>query len=340
MFRSYNTFTFDQGIFGWFYKILRPIEWLMTYVMVWCHKALTFLGLKEGPGIAWALSVVLLVIFVRLLILPLFIKQMRSMQRMQAIQPKLMKIQNKYKGKKDAASREAASRETMKLYQDNHANPASSCLPALIQSPIFATMFYVLSAVPFIAHGTHDPLGAFTKDVASEFEQTTFFGLRISDNFVTAQGAGKAVIVVFIALMCLAMFYSQFHNVRKNLPRASMEGQQYKMQKMMAYFFPVMYIFSGVAFPFAVLIYWLTNNVWTLGQTLYQVYHMPTPGSPAAEEKQERDHRHENARRARKNLPSLEEEELMRLKELEEEARSGKKVSHQREQPRRKRRKN
>ncbi|AKV55754.1 60 kDa inner membrane insertion protein [Bifidobacterium actinocoloniiforme DSM 22766] len=339
MFRNYNTFTFDEGIFGFFYKILRPIEWLMTYVMVWCHKALTFVGFEEGPGLAWALSVVLLVIFVRLLILPLFIKQMRSMQRMQALQPKLMKIQNKYKNKQDPASREAMSRETMKLYQDNHVNPVGSCLPALIQSPIFMTMFYVLSAVPFIAHGTHDPLGAFTKDVSKEFEETTFFGLKISDNLTTAQGAGKAVIVVFIALMCLAMFYSQFHNVRKNLPRASMEGQQYKMQKMMAYFFPVMYIFSGVAFPFAVLIYWLTNNLWNLGQTLFQVYHMPTPGSPAAEEKEERDHRRENNRRARKGLPSIEEEELAKLKQMEEEARSGKKVSHQREQPHRKRRK-
>lgn len=340
MFHSYDTFTFDQGIFGFFYKILRPIEWLMTYVMVWCHKALTSIGFKDGPGIAWALSVVLLVIFVRIMILPIFVKQMKSMQRMQAIQPKLMKIQKKYKGKTDPASREAMSRETMKVYKDNNANPASSCLPALVQSPVFATMFYVLSAVPFIARGAHDPLGAFTQEVASEFEQTTYFGLRISDNLVTAQGAGKIVIVVFIALMCLAMFYSQFHNIRKNMPRASMQGQQYTMQKMMAYLFPVMYIFSGIAFPFAVLIYWLTNNLWTLGQTMFQVYHMPTPGSPAAEEKKERDHRRENARRAKNGLPSIEEEELLKLKALEEIARSGKKVSHQREQPKKKRRNN
>ncbi|MEK0305882.1 membrane protein insertase YidC [Bifidobacterium favimelis] len=334
-----DVFTFDTGIYGFFYKLLRPLEWLMTYVMVWCHKFLTLIGFKDGPGFAWVLSVVLLVVFVRLCILPFFIKQMRSMQRMQAIQPKMMKIQNKYKGKKDPASREAMSRETMKLYQENHTNPMSSCLPMFVQSFVFMTMFYVLSAVPFIGRGKREPLGAFTREIAKEFEETTFFGLRVSDNFGSAQGPGKVIIGIFILLMCLAMFYSQFHNVRKNMPREAMKGSQYRMQQMMAFFFPLMYIFSGIVFPFAVLIYWLTNNLWNLGQTLYQVRHMPTAGSPAAEEKAERDHRRENARRERKGEPSLEEEALMKAKEMEEEARNNKGISRQREQPHRKHRK-
>ena len=337
MFQNTQTFTFDTGIYGFFYKILYPIEWLMTYIMYFCHEFLTLIGLPDGPGLAWALSVVLLVIVVNICVLPLFIKQLRSMQRMQAIQPKLMKIQNKYKNKNDPASREAMSRETMKLYQDHHVNPAGSCLPMLVQGPVFMTMFYVLSAVPFIARGVRKPLGAFNVDVAKEFEDTTFFGLKISDNFTSAQGAGRIVIVVFIILMCLAMFYSQFHNVRKNMPRSAMQGQQYKMQQMMAFIFPVMYIFSGIYFPFAVLIYWLTNNLWNLGRTLFQVRHIPTPGSPAAEEKEERDHRRENARRSHQGLPSLEEEELIEAKKAEEEARKNKGVSHQRTQPRRKR---
>ena len=338
MLHNNDTFTFDTGIYGFFYKILYPIEWLMTYIMTYCHKFLTLIGFHKGPGVAWALSVVMLVLVVNLCVLPLFIKQLRSMQKMQALQPKLMKIQNKYRNKKDPASREAMSRETMKVYQDNHANPMGSCLPALVQGPVFMTMFYVLSAVPFIARGKRAPLGAFNRQVAREFEETTFFGLRISDNFMSAQGAGRIVIVVFIVLMCLAMFYSQFHNVRRNMPRSAMQGQQYKMQQMMAFIFPVMYIFSGIYFPFAVLIYWLTNNLWNLGRTLFQVRHMPTPGSPAAESKEERDHRRENARRKRQGLPSLEEEQLMEAKRLEEEARNNKNVSHQRSQPHRKRR--
>lgn len=337
MFQNNNTFTFDTGIYGFFYKILRPVEWLMTYIMFYCHKFLTLIGFPDGPGLAWALSVVLLVLVVNLCVLPLFIKQLKSMQRMQAIQPKLTKIQNKYRNKRDPASVEAMRRETQKLYAENKANPMSSCLPMLVQGPVFMTMFYVLSAVPFIARGIRKPLGAFNKTVAKEFEETTFFGLKISDNFTTAQGAGRIVIVVFIILMCLAMFYSQFHNVRKNMPRSAMQGQQYKMQQIMAFVFPVMYIFSGIYFPFAVLIYWLTNNLWNLGRTLFQVRHMPTPDSPAAEEKTKRDYRRENERRKHQGLPSIEEEALMEAKRIEEEAKKNKGVSHQRNQPRRKR---
>ena len=331
-----DTFTFDTGIFGFVYRLLSPLAWLMSYIMVYAHKLLTAIGFSDGPGVAWALSIIMLVVFVRLCILPLFVKQMRAMRKMQELQPKMQHIQNKYKGKKDPASREAASREMMKLYQDNHANPAGSCLPALIQSPVFMTMFYLLSAVPFIARDKRDPIGAFTKSVASEFEQTEVFGLRISDNFGLAQGWGKVVIVIFIVLMCLTMFYSQFHNVRKNMPRTAMQGQQYRMQQMMAFAFPVMYIFSGIAFPFAVLIYWLTNNTWTLGQTLWQVRNMPTPGSPAAEERDERLHTRENLRRQRQGLPSLEEEALAKAKkQVELKSEQG---TFQREQPKRKNR--
>ena len=181
-----DSFTLDTGFFGFFYRLLYPLAWLMTYIMEFIHKFLTVIGLPEGPGVAWIFSIVLLVVVVRLCILPLFIKQMRSMRKMQALQPQMQHIQNKYKGKNDPASREAASREMMKLYQENHANPAGSCLPALIQSPIFMTMFYVLSAVPYISRGRRDPIGAFTRPVAREFEQTDFLGLRISDNFSTA----------------------------------------------------------------------------------------------------------------------------------------------------------
>ena len=102
----------------------------------------------------------------------------------------------------------------------------------------------------------------------------------------------------------------------------------------MALTFPFMYIFSGLAFPFAVLIYWLTNNCWTLAQTFWQVHSMPTPGSPAAEDKQKRDYKREEARRKREGLPSIEEEELAKAKEAAAEN----KGQGQRYQPTRKNR--
>lgn len=332
-----QVFYLDQAsFFAWVYKILYPVEWLMTQILFYFHKALTFIGFQDGPGVAWVLSIMLLVIFVRLCILPLFIKQMNSMRKLQAIQPKLQHIQAKYKGKTDQASREAMNRETMKLYQDAGANPMGSCVPALFQGPVFMAMFYTLTAARYIAldNGAKEPFGAFTVEVAKQIEGTSLFGVSLADMFPTADTHGKLIIGILIALMCLTMFLSQYYNLRRNLPRASMEGPQYSMQRSMAFIFPVMYIFSGVMFPSAVLVYWLTNNLWTLGQVAWQVHNMPTPGSPAHEAKEIRDRKKEEERRERKGLPTIEEEALAKAKEAQAaQAEKG----HQRQQPKRNR---
>ncbi|MCI1219726.1 MAG: membrane protein insertase YidC [Bifidobacterium sp.] len=330
-----DKFLLDSGFFGWLYKILTPVEWLMTQIMVLFHKLLVLIGMP-AEGVSWILAIVFLVLVVHACILPIFVRQMQSMRKMQALQPKMQHIQNKYKGKKDAASREAMSREMTKLYQDNGANPAGSCLPMLIQGPVFMCMFYTLSAIPYIASGIRKPLGAFTKEIAGNFSNTSFLGVKITTTFGLADTSGKIVIGIFVALMCAAMWFMQFNNMRKNLPRAQMEGSQYKMQQGMTWIFPIMYIFSGVTMPFAVLIYWLTNNIANMVRSMWQVYTFPTPGSPAAEEKEVRDHEHENVRRKRVGQISLEEEELERAKEVAEQ-REGQ--GFQRQQPKRKGRK-
>ena len=198
------------------------------------------------------------------------------MRKMQALQPKMQHIQNKYKGKKDQASKEAMSREMMKLYQDNDANPMGSCWTAVIQGPVFMCMFYMLSAIPYIATGKRGALGAFDQATAKQFAQTRVFGVSVTDTFGTANNSGKVVIGFFILLMCACMWYMQFNNMRKNLPKASMQGSTYKMQQAMTWGFPIMYIFSGIMFPFAVLVYWLTNNACNLARSLFQVYKFPT----------------------------------------------------------------
>ena len=126
-----NEFLLDKGFLGWVYKILTPVEWLMTQVMHLFHNFLTMLGRNE-IGFSWVLSIVFLVLVVHACIFPAFIKSIKGMRQMQAIAPKVRKIQQKYKGKTDAASKEAMQREMMKLYQDNKANPAGSCLPCLL----------------------------------------------------------------------------------------------------------------------------------------------------------------------------------------------------------------
>jgi YidC/Oxa1 family membrane protein insertase len=262
---------------------------------------------------------------------------MKSMRKMQALAPKMQHIQKKYKGKTDQASKEAMSRETMKLYQDNNANPAGSCLPMLIQGPIFMSMFYTLSAIPYISREKRAPLGAFDVETAQQFTQTDVFHLvSVTDNFTSAAIGGKVIIGVFVFMMCFCLWFMQYFSMKRNMAASAGNKQTEMMQKMMLWVFPIMYIFSGVTMPFAVLVYWLTNNILNLCRTLWQVFNFPTPGSPAAEDKEKRDHHKENARREKAGLPSLEEEALQKAKELAERKMT---QGYQRQQPQRKRKK-
>lgn len=337
-----DQFLLDSGFWGWLYKLLYPVEWLMTQIMAGFHRFMVMLGMNE-IGFSWVMSIVFLVLVVQACVFPLFYKSMKGMRKMQAqmavLQPKMQRIQNKYKGKNDPASKEALQREMMKLYQDNDANPMGGCtsmLPMFVQGPVFMCMFYMLSAIPYIATGKRGALGAFDQATAKQFAQTRVFGVSVTDTFGTANNSGKVVIGFFILLMCACMWYMQFNNMRKNLPKASMQGSTYKMQQAMTWGFPIMYIFSGIMFPFAVLVYWLTNNACNLARSLFQVYKFPTPGSRAAEEKEIRDHRQENARRAKAGQLSIEEEELEKARQ---EAAVRLERGYQRKQPQRKNRK-
>ncbi|KAA8816583.1 membrane protein insertase YidC [Bifidobacterium callitrichos] len=330
-----DQFLLDSGFWGWMYKILTPVEWLMTQIMNIFHEFLSLF--MPRVGVSWVLSIIFLVLVVHACIFPIYYKQMKSMRKMQAIQPKMMRIQNKYKGKTDQASKEAMSREMMKLYQDNDANPAGSCLPLLVQGPVFMCMFYTLSAIPFIARGKRAALGAFDVATAKEFAQSKVFGLvSVTDVFGTADITGKVFIGIFVVLMIACMVFMQWINMKKNMNPATMTGQAATMQKTMLWIFPLMYVFSGATMPFAVLVYWLTNNVCNLLRTFWQMYAFPTPGSPAADAKEIRDHKRENERRAKAGQMSLEEEELQKAKEdAERKVNEG----YQRQQPQRKRKK-
>ena len=301
------------------------------------------LKLIQTFAVDWGLSIIILVVIIRLLLTPLMLKSTKSTARMQVLQPKLKRIQNKYKGKNDPASKEAMQRETMKLYQDTGTNPMGGCtsmLPMFVQGPVFMCMFYTLSAIPYIARGKFrdgQGLGAFDIATAKEFTSTTVFGVNVAENFTTADIHGKIIIGIFVALMCFCLWLMQFNSMKRNMPQNNAQNKQAEMmQKMMLWVFPIMYIFSGVAMPFAVLVYWLTNNICNLLRSVWQIYAFPTPGSPAAEAKEHRDHKRENERRARAGEPSIEEEALQKAKvEAERKLTQG----FQREQPHRKRKK-
>src|ERR1035437_2695042 len=157
-------------------NVLAPLEWVVAWLMVNFHTALSFIGLPEASGFTWGLSIVGLVIVIRIVLIPLFVKQIHASRRMQLIQPEMQKIQKKYKGKTDPESRQAMTQETMGLYKRTGTNPFSSCLPILLQSPIFFALFRVLNSLTAIANGTKVPIGPLDKHLALQANTSTIFG--------------------------------------------------------------------------------------------------------------------------------------------------------------------
>ena len=259
--------------------ILRPLEWVVAQLLTLFHHALVTFGMTAGPSPAWGIAIMCLVLVIRICLLPLFLSQMRAMQRIQVLQPQIQRIQHKYAARKDPRSKEAMQREIMALQQRYNANPLGSCLPSLIQAPILCSLFYTLQSLPAIADGNAEPLGGIDHTMAGDIESSSIFGVRIADSFGTVA------------------------------------SPQFRVQKMTVFVFPAIYVVSGATLPFGVLLYWLTNNLWNLGQTLCQLRWFPTPGSAAGERKARRDYEQDNRRRAAAGLPSLEEERAMAARE-------------------------
>ncbi len=274
--------------------ILYPIEWVVAFIMVGFHSLFTAIGLPADSGWNWALSIVGLVIVIRIVLIPLFVKQIRASRGMQLIQPEMRKIQEKYKGKKDQASREAMSRETMELYKRTGTNPFSSCLPILLQMPIFFALFRVLNDNVVKQH----PIGPLTAELAKQADESQLLGASLSATFMnSSEMSVKVLTVVLIVLMSASTFITQKQLMGQNMPASAMENNPFmQQQKMMLYLFPLIFAISGVNFPIGVLIYWLTTNIWSMGQQFFVIRRMPTPGSPAEKALMER--------RARKGKPA------------------------------------
>ncbi|MBI4941951.1 MAG: membrane protein insertase YidC, partial [Actinobacteria bacterium] len=268
-----------------FTSLLRPLELAVAYIMVGFHSALTTIGMDPASGWTWALSIVGLVVVIRILLIPLFVKQIKASRGLQLIQPEMKKIQEKYKGRTDQASRQAMSQETMALYRDTGTNPLASCLPILLQSPIFFALFRVLNGI-----GQGKAIGPLDAGLVKQADDATLFGAQISDTFLKADGNINVQIltVVLIILMSASTFTTQRQLMMKNMPASALDNPFAQQQKILLYVFPVIFAVSGVNFPIGVLIYWLTTNVWSMGQQFYVIRRMPAPGSPAAKALEER----------------------------------------------------
>jgi len=268
--------------------ILWPLRWLVELVLMLWHELFTWLGLDPASGLTWVLSIVGLVIVVRSALIPVTVRQIKAQRRLMDLAPEMKKIQAKYKGKSDQFSREAMSRETMALYKKHGTNPFSSCLPILIQMPIFFSLFYVLRAAAENKTG----VAFMNESLTQSFNEASVFGAPLKMTFTQGWESGEWTVVILLGIIVVAMIASQFFTqlqiMSKNVSDETKNSSMYRQQKIMLYIIPFAFLFSGVAFPLALNIYWFTSNLWTMGQQYIVIRNMPTPGSDAWRARQER----------------------------------------------------
>src|SRR5690554_6589441 len=318
----------------WFDSILWPLMVAVGWTMVQFHRLFTdVFGLAEDSGASWVLSIVGLVILMRIILIPLFFKQIKASRGMQMLSPELQAIKKKYKGKSDPASREAMGRETMELYRKHGTSPFSSCLPIRAQSPVFFALFRVLYSLPQVASGSYPrgngAIGPIDFAVAQQISDATIFGAKISSHFLApdATTSTRIVTAILIVAMSATTFLTQRQLTRKNMPPSALQGPMAQQQKVLLYALPLIFAFTGVNFPIGVLIYWTTTNLWSMGQQFYTIRRMPMPGSEAEAAFKERQAR-KAARRG--GLLSNQPETSTEIESVIEEPKSG-----QRQQPKR-----
>ena len=257
---------------------LFPIKWVIELILVGFHSLFGIFGLSPESGLAWVLSIVGLVLVVRSALIPLFVKQIKSQRNMMIVQPELQKLQKKYKGKNDRESREKFAKEQMDLYKRTGSNPLSSCLPILVQIPIFTGLFFTLND----AQARKSGVGPMSSELAVQFSEATLFGAKLSETFLTATTIQVQILAgIMVVLMSASQFITQKQIIAKNQNPAVQNSQYMQTQKILLYIFPLIFVISGVTFPIAVITYWLTSNFWTMGQQFIVIRNMPTDGSPA-----------------------------------------------------------
>ncbi|GLU46998.1 membrane protein insertase YidC [Nocardiopsis ansamitocini] len=263
------------------------LDWLYNIVgtvLVWIHSGLsTFLD--PDSGWAWGLSIVTLTVLMRVVMIPLFIKQMNTQRKMQDIQPQVLKIREKYKNDK-----QRLQQETMKLYQESGTNPIMGCLPLLLQMPVFFALFSVLRSV---AQG--EAQYGFTAELADSARSALVFHAPIAAQFTTSAqeleqfGADPIMAKVVIVIACVIMGATTFLTMRQSMNRTlkqpgMADNPMMQTQKIMMYLAPAFGLF-GLSMPIGVLLYWVTSNIWTMGQQHLLYRNFPAPGEepkPAA----------------------------------------------------------
>jgi YidC/Oxa1 family membrane protein insertase len=258
--------------------IMAPLYWVTSVILTGFHSLFGgFLGAESGWS--WALAIVGLTLVIRAALIPLFVKQIKSSRNMQLLQPKVKELQKKY-----GHDRERLAQETMALYKETGTNPFASCLPILLQMPIFLALFRLLDLA-----SDGKTRGVLTQAQAESFGKSELLGAQISDTFLaTDQLNVRILALVLVLAMTGTTFLTQRQLMSKNMPADALTGPYAQQQKMLLYVLPVVFAVGGIAFPIGVLLYWTTSNLWTMGQQFYVIRNNPAPGTPAAQAKADR----------------------------------------------------
>lgn len=257
------------------FGLMEPIYWGLSWIMLMWHALWDKIGLAGswlGTNWDWILAIVFLVITVRIIIFPLFVKQIRSQRAMQALQPQLKALQEKHKG-----DRETLQREMMNLYRENKANPLMGCLPLLLQMPVFLGVFHIIRRLK----DGNDPLYGWSLEQFHSAVDAKLFGVSISAQF--NQGGTAAILCGILGLVMIATTYL---TSRQMILKTgwSEDPTQKMMQRLMLYGIPATLIISAVAFPLGLIIYWTTTNIFSLGQQMWVLKKYPPPRAAGAPE--------------------------------------------------------
>jgi YidC/Oxa1 family membrane protein insertase len=223
--------------------LLEPLEHLLRHILNGLHSV----------GLPWAWSIVGLTLIVRMLLVPLTVKQIHSMQNMQAHAPEMKELQRKYKG-----DRQKLNEELMKFYKEKNINPASSCLPLLAQFPIFIGLYYALRN--FSNHPPGGPAAIANHDFA-----WLHFVPNIAAH-VTAHWSGYVLLAVYVGSQLASTYF--------------MSASMQQSQRILMYILPFAFIFVIARFPAGLVLYWMTTNLWTVGQGLITRRLIPKVGPP------------------------------------------------------------
>jgi YidC/Oxa1 family membrane protein insertase len=227
-------------------NILQPLEDAAEAVLKLFH---------DDVGLTWGTSIIALTIVVRTVLIPLTYKQIKGMRALQALQPQMKQIQEKYKN-----DRQRMQQEMMRFYQENKINPLASCLPLLLQLPVFFALFQLLNG------------GGFEADVEASGEQSWLF---ISSVIEKPEGSE---LVLLMLLFAGSMALSTLVTMRSSPTAAG--SQQY----ILIGAFSLIGLFFVPAFPAGLSLYWITTNFWTVLQSYAAAKLIPAPELPTPEE--------------------------------------------------------